>query len=130
MPRLAACPHCQQHVLTTESRCPHCDGSLRSRGGTLALTAAAVLMGFTPIACDKDGPDTSPPADSGGLAEPEYGAPMTDPVDDEDPGQDSGDQDPGMEPEPDPGFEPEYGVPISDDVAAPMYGVPESEIES
>ncbi len=128
MPRLAACPRCQQHVLMTELRCPHCDGSLPSRGGTLALTAAAVLMGFTPIACDKDGPDSSPPADSGGLAEPEYGAPMTDPVDEPDPGQDSGDQDTSTD-EPDPGYEPEYGVPITDDVAAPMYGVPDSEIE-
>lgn len=122
MPRLAACPHCQQHVLTTESRCPHCDGNLRSRGGTLAVTAAAVLMGFTPIACEKDGPDTSPPSDSGGLAEPEYGVPATDPNDAE-PGQDPGDQD--LQPD-----EPEYGVPATDDVAQPMYGVPDSEIEA
>ncbi|MFN3183818.1 MAG: hypothetical protein ACE37F_17585, partial [Nannocystaceae bacterium] len=124
--RLAACPHCQQHVLTTETRCPHCDGSLRSRGGTLALTAAAALMGLSPLACEKDGPDTTPPADSGGLAEPEYGAPMTDPPG----GDDEPDADSGFaEPEPDPGYEPEYGVPISDDVAEPMYGVAESELE-
>lgn len=122
MPRLAACPHCQQHVLTTESRCPHCEHNLRSRGGTLALTAAAVLMGFAPVACDKGGPDTAPPSDSGGLGEPEYGAPATDPIgtdDPADPGQDTG---PGDEPM----AEPEYGVPISDDVAEPEYGVPDT----
>jgi hypothetical protein len=82
-------------------------------------------MGFTPVACDKDGIDTSPPTDSGDLGEPEYGAPVTDPIGDDDPvdsgqdGVDSGD-------EPEPIAEPEYGVPVSDDINEPEYGVPDS----
>ncbi len=138
MPRLVACPHCQSHAMTTEPRCPHCGGSLRARGG-LALTAAAALLGLSPVACDKEAPQPSPPSDSGGVAEPEYGVPVTG-------GQDAGptdpDQDPDFaaeygvpatdDPEPppqdDPGFEPEYGVPISDDTMQPMYGVPDSEL--
>lgn len=121
MPRLLACPHCQSHALTTEARCPHCGGALRARNGRLALTTAAVLMGLTPMACEKDGPGTSPPEDSGQIGEPEYGVPVSDGQDPTDPNEDFG--------------EPEYGVPVSDDPDAPAdphddpdfaaeYGVP------
>ena len=109
MPRLLACPHCQSHALTTESQCPHCGGSLRARNGRLALTTAAVLMGLTPMACEKGGSTAKPPEDSGGVAEPEYGVPVTD-------GQDSPNDDLG---------EPEYGVPVTDQPVSPMYGVPD-----
>lgn len=129
MPRLVACPHCQSHALTIEARCPHCGGSLRARNGRLALTTAAVLMGLAPMGCEKDGPGADPPTDSGGVAEPEYGVPVTpDAPDQPDPGAD----DPNAPSDPDhnPEFEAEYGVPTTDDAEdqaiAPMYGVPDA----
>ena len=106
MPRLLACPHCQSHALTTEARCPHCGGALRARNGRLALTTAAVLMGLTPMACEKDGPGTSPPEDSGQIGEPEYGVPVSD------------DPDAPADPHDDPDFAAEYGVPVTDDPGA------------
>lgn len=113
MPRLVACPHCQSHAISTESRCPHCGGALKSNHGRLAATAAAALLGLAPVACDKGTP-TAPPTDSGGVAEPEYGVPDT--------------SEPGVD-EPDPVGEPEYGVPVTDEdpEMAPMYGVPDSD---
>ena len=135
MPRLLACPHCQSHALTTESQCPHCGGSLRARSGRLALTTAAVLMGLAPMGCEK-GTGTTPPEDSGGIAEPEYGVPVTDGQDlpsDDTGGPDSGEPtsdapDAPADPHDNPDFAAEYGVPATDiqDVA-PMYGVADSD---
>lgn len=122
MPKLVACPHCQSHALTTEARCPHCGGQLRVKTGALALTAAAALLGLSPLACEKNTPEPNPPSDSGGVAEPEYGVPDTS----GDPGVD----DPVTDPADDPDFQAEYGVPATEEPEmAPMYGVPDSEVQ-
>ncbi|MEM6290423.1 MAG: hypothetical protein AAGA54_04130 [Myxococcota bacterium] len=133
MPRLIACPSCNAHVLSSEGTCPHCDATIERRsGGTIAATAAAVLMGLAAPACDKDGPGSEP-------IEAMYGAPVTDqenppsaesgdtpsdPGDDDGGGQDSA----GEEPMPPDVAEPEYGVPATPDdpPMKPMYGVPET----
>ncbi len=144
MPRLVACPNCQSHVIAPQARCPHCDGPLRRAGGHLALTAAAALLGLSPLACEKDGPQPAPPSDSGGVAEPEYGAPATnDPADSYDPADPADPADPDAPADPhdaphdaphdDPHDDPDNGVPVTDDdgpTMQPMYGVPDSEVPS
>ncbi len=129
MANLLACPHCQLHALSSESRCPHCAGHLRPVGGRLALTAAAVLLGLSPMACEKAGPEPSPPSDSGGVAEPEYGVPDTSGQNPDAPAEPDGqDPDAPAGPHDDPDFAAEYGVPVTDDTPmAPMYGVPQSD---
>lgn len=130
MAKLLACPHCQLHALSSETRCPHCRGHLRPANGRLALTAAAVLLGLSPMACEKDGPEPTPPSDSGGVPEPEYGVPDTSGQEPDAPTEPDG-QDPDVPADPhgDPDFAAEYGVPVTDDdvPVAPMYGVPQSD---
>ncbi|MGH1347360.1 MAG: hypothetical protein ACRBN8_37710 [Nannocystales bacterium] len=116
MPKLLACPHCQFHALSSESRCPHCRAQLRPANGRLALTAAAALLGLSPVACEKAGPEPAPPSDSGGVAEPEYGVPDTGEAPSD---PDAQNPDAPADPDGDPAFEAEYGVP------EPDYGVPE-----
>ncbi|MBV1862378.1 MAG: hypothetical protein KUG77_28415 [Nannocystaceae bacterium] len=85
------------------------------------MTAAAVLLGLAPMACEKSGPEPAPPSDSGGVAEPEYGVPDTSPQEPDAP----------EDPHGDPDFAAEYGVPVTDDDGsmAPMHGVPHSGSE-
>lgn len=50
---LVACPDCSNHVLSSESACPHCGATLRDGKGQqlLGRTATAVLMGLTLAGC-------------------------------------------------------------------------------
>ena len=65
--RLIACPSCACHIRPTESRCPHCDAVVRQPDGTIARTAAAVLLGLS----------TAVAGCGGEVAQPVYGTPTT-----------------------------------------------------
>lgn len=125
MPKLAACPHCENHVKLSEHVCPHCGGQLRDAQGRMLRTATAVVLGLAAATACKPNPAQDPgggepvaeygPAPAA-LDEPvddpanepvdEYGPPPTDDYDDVD-GTDDG----GEEPEP----VAEYGPPPTDE---------------
>jgi hypothetical protein len=65
--RLIACPECACHVQPTESRCPHCGAVVRQADGSVARTAAAVLLGLT----------TAVAGCGGEVVQPVYGTPTT-----------------------------------------------------
>lgn len=130
MPQLIACPRCQSHVLSSEARCPHCRTPMRRSGGHLALTAAAALLGLTPLACKKEGPRPAPPSDSGDIADPMYGAPETGGPDEpsfpSDPAGPPSQPDPPAPPEGDTELEGGGGPSGPGEDAEPIYGIPES----
>ncbi|MEC8382202.1 MAG: hypothetical protein VXZ96_17860 [Myxococcota bacterium] len=118
------CQSCGQHYWVTESHCPHCQTSAKTRwvrGSTNA--AVTLLLGLGIVGCSSDADDKDPvdtadtsdnllqPAD-----EPEYGVPDTGP-------------DTGM----DTAVGPEYGVPDTgglDTAVGPEYGVPDTGIDT
>lgn len=84
--KLRACNSCGAHILSTDTRCPHCTPRASS-GRNIALAA---LLGFAIIGCgDKDDDSASEPAEE----------PATEPA-----------EEPASEPTSEPTVEPEYGV--------------------
>ena len=92
-PRMTACPTCAEHVFSTSTTCPHCDGLIRGDGGRILKTAGAAMLGLALTGCsggDKD--------DTGEGPQPAYGV------------VDTGDYQPE-----DSGDQPDYGVPATRD---------------
>jgi hypothetical protein len=95
-PRMAACPNCAEHVFSTSTTCPHCDGLIRGEGGRILKTAGAAMLGLVLTGCS--GGDKDDTGDTGNAPQPDYGV------------ADSGYYEPG-----DSGQQPEYGVPATKD---------------
>ena len=100
------CRACGQHYWMTESQCPHCKASSKSKwlkGSTNA--AVTLLLGLGVVGCNNE-PNKDSALIMEPAGEPEYGVPA--------PGIDTADA-------------PLYGVPDSgiDTADAPLYGVPD-----
>jgi hypothetical protein len=93
-PRMTACPNCAEHVFSSSTTCPHCDGLIRGDGGRILKTAGAAMLGLALTGCS-GGDDKG---DTGEGPQPAYGV------------VDTGDTAPE-----DSGDQPDYGVPATRD---------------
>ena len=75
MPGLIACSHCSQHVLSSETACPHCGAVVRDGAGRVGRTAGALLMGLALAGCGDKSSDDDDTMTS--VGEPEYGVGAT-----------------------------------------------------
>lgn len=131
-PRLAPCPSCSRHLLSSSTTCPHCGVEITHRGA-IPKTASAALLGLALAGC-VDGKDTGDQPEYG-VADTSHTGETGDTADTADTGDQS---DYGVPDTGETGNQADYGVPDTGETGAstetgdtglgpqPEYGVPDT----